>query len=99
MTEQFKMNVKQADLDKMASFLRNRIRQIVLEHMHNYDPGAVAHMMSDLRALGFIEPTDAAAPQTEPEKVPSRAEHDVAQRAESDKHDKRQRELIRAANE
>ena len=97
MTDQTPVNVKQADIDKMAAFIRDRIRNRILEHAHIYDHGAIAGMMSDLRALTFIAPVDKAAPAKVPT-VMTRAEADVAQQRANSAHDKKERESIRAAN-
>lgn len=80
MSDPILINVKQSDLDRLREFLRNRLRQLVLEHQHNYDSGAIAGMMSDLRALSYMAPTDASPAPPPPPRAPTREEQDMADR-------------------
>lgn len=97
MSDKFHINVKQADLDKMASFVRDRIRNLILEHTHVYDHGKLAGMMSDLRSIAFIEPTDAKLVDAPKAKAPTRSEHDAAQQRANAALDRKERERNQAA--
>lgn len=99
MTDKYPINVKQSDLDKIAQFVRDRVRNLVLEHTHVYDHGKLAGMMSDLRALNYIQPTDAAPAAPAQPKTPSKSAHDRAQQKANAAHDEKEREQIRAASE
>lgn len=56
--ETFPVAVTSKQLDSVHDYITGRIRQHLQEITYAYQPGAIAGMLSDLRALQFIDPMD-----------------------------------------
>lgn len=93
MTDQIEIAVTLDHVEKCRSYLKDRIRQLVIDTQYTSTPGAIAGYMADLRALGSILATDQRS-MPKAEKTPSRQEHDAEMQKAARSHAKREKAAL-----
>lgn len=65
----FPVEVTEREVEAARAEIRIRLRQAILNFKHNGEIGRIHSLLSDLRALDYVEPTKVELPK-EPSKLP-----------------------------